>query len=72
MCKPSFLTLNSKLLLGKLPDAVFSHTRVLWLPLLLPPPATSHSGVGVRVESSNEIHSVLFTNCFQACGERYF
>lgn len=31
MCKPSFLTLSSTLLLGKLPDAVFSHTRVLWL-----------------------------------------
>lgn len=31
MCKPSFLTLSSKLYLGKLPDAVFSHSRILWL-----------------------------------------
>lgn len=41
-------------------------------PLPPPPQAISHSGMGGWVGSSNEMHSVLFTNCFQPCGERYF
>lgn len=49
---------------------LWSHTGVLWF--LPTSPAISHSRMGSCVERSNEIHSVLFTNCFQPCGERYF
>lgn len=70
VCKPSFLTPSSKSLLWGLATTVFSHTRVL---CSCPPArAISHSGMGGGMGNRNEMHSALFANYFQPCGESYF
>lgn len=68
MRKPSFLTPSSKSLLREFAATVFSHTRVL----CSCPPARAISGMEGRMGRRNELHSALFTNYFQPCGESYF